>query len=140
MKNIKKILVPIDGSDHSAAALERGLQLSRQLEAKLHLLHVKDDRNPAASMYLGDALEAATERYDKEILEKALASIPERTAVTALLKTGDPADEILSYCQGEKIDLIVMGTRGLGAIQGRIFGSVSQQILNEAKCDVLIKK
>ncbi len=140
MKNIKKILVPIDGSDHSAAALERGLQLSRQFEAELHLLHVKDDRNPAASMYLGDTLEAAAERYDKTILKEALAAVPEGATVTALLKTGDPADEILSYCRTEEIDLIVMGTRGLGAIQGRIFGSVSQQILNEAKCDVLIKK
>ncbi len=140
MENIKNILVPIDGSDSSAAALERGLQLSRQLEAKLHLLHVKDDRNPAASMYLGDVLEAAAARYDKAIMEEALAAIPKGTTVTARLKTGDPAAEILLYCKNEDINLIVMGNRGLGAIQGRIFGSVSQQILNEAKCDVLIKK
>jgi nucleotide-binding universal stress UspA family protein len=51
-----------------------------------------------------------------------------------------PAKVILEEIEKEKIDLVVMGSHGYGAIAGSLIGSVSQHVLHKAKCSVLIVK
>ena len=57
-----------------------------------------------------------------------------------VLKEGKPANEIINYSKKEHIDLIVVGSRGLGNISKLFLGSVSNRLANHAKCSVLIVK
>ncbi len=73
--------------------------------------------------------------------EKVLAEAMALTGVPredALLLQGRPAEAILQAALGEKADLIVMGTRGLGAVGSLILGSQSQKVVAEAPCPVLL--
>jgi nucleotide-binding universal stress UspA family protein len=62
------------------------------------------------------------------------------TAVKTLLEGGDPASVIVQVAGNEKPDLLVMGSRGLGEIQGLLMGSVSHKVSHLAKCTVVIVK
>jgi len=53
---------------------------------------------------------------------------------------GDPAAEIIEIADKEKADLIIIGSRGLGAIKGVVLGSVSQKVTHHAACPVMIVK
>ena len=54
--------------------------------------------------------------------------------------SGSPGDYILKVSREEDVDMIVMGARGLGKLRKTILGSVSDHVLNKAKCPVLIHK
>ena len=60
--------------------------------------------------------------------------------VHLIVKTGDPANEILTVAEEGTYDLIIMGNRGLSRFSKTFLGSVSNKILNHAKTDVLIVK
>ena len=76
-------------------------------------------------------LSAAQELSDRLI--KAGAS-----KVQTAIGTGDPATSILSFANRRKMDMIVLGTRGLGKLKGSILGSVSRKVTNNAKTSCLI--
>jgi nucleotide-binding universal stress UspA family protein len=61
-------------------------------------------------------------------------------AYTLKVAIGDPAQEILTHMQKEQVDLVVIGSRGLGTLKGVLMGSVSQKIAHLAPCPVLIVK
>jgi nucleotide-binding universal stress UspA family protein len=60
--------------------------------------------------------------------------------VTTRLETGSPAERILSVAQQERIDLIVMGTRGAGAVEEMVLGSVAHRVVTHTACSALIVK
>jgi len=53
---------------------------------------------------------------------------------------GDPSSEVIEIAKKEHVDLIILGSRGLGAIKGVLMGSVSQKIIQAAPCPVMIVK
>ena len=135
----KKILVAYDGSPHSQRALQAALDLARGEGSAAHLLYAYD-RIPT---YLGEPnLQAVTDRIvasAREMVERAAerasaAGVP----VTADVLEGPPAEAVLHVAEAEKFDLIVIGSRGLGQLQGLLMGSVSNRVLHHAKIPVLI--
>jgi len=71
-------------------------------------------------------------------LKGALQQIPETVKARTFLEIGLPTETIVDFCQEKDCDLIIMGSRGLGAIKQLFVGSVSNYVLHHAGCPVLV--
>jgi len=143
MTTPKRILVPTDFSDQSSRALEWAKNLASVYGASLHLLTVVPEpfvlpdpgtfSVPLPSGYV-DGL-----RRDAEAHLHAALSPAERERLNArsAVLFGHPYGEILDYATRERIDLIVMGTHGRGALGRAVLGSVAERIVRTAPCPVL---
>lgn len=149
---INKILVPIDGSEHSARAIEFALDLATKYSATVQLLSVAQPIVLDGVSYLTQSFlpPMSTARYIEEMedihkkilseaLKKARESNPNLT-ITKKLANGRPSEKIIEIAEDENFDLIVIGSRGLGGIKEFFLGSVSHRVANDAKCPILIVK
>ncbi|MBR6906295.1 MAG: universal stress protein, partial [Selenomonadaceae bacterium] len=84
-------------------------------------------------------LEAVT-KAGNVILERAQQMVPSGIETETISETGSPAVVILDVAESLKADLIVMGSRGLGVVKGVLLGSVSQYIVEQSECPVLVVK
>lgn len=143
-----KILLASDGSEYALRAAKAAAELAKALNASVTLLHVFTmpsvqmtvpgapgvDVDPAAfSTYVEQVQDAVAKRTGKVLDE---AGVP----YTTLLEAGHPAEVIVRIAEDDGYDLIVMGSRGLSAIQSFLLGSVSDKVLHHAHCPVLIVK
>ena len=139
---MKKILVATDGSQSSTEAVAFGVELASEHEAELIFAHVVPtlDVVPATGIGgMGGAFPHEPSEHDHVLLEEAAAVASQQgvLSTTALLR-GDTVDEIVAYADSHDVDLIVVGSRGHGAIAGALLGSVSRGVLGESKRPVLI--
>lgn len=140
MKEIKRILVPVDGSDTSDRAIDQAIVLAQVCNAKLNFLYVANINQLAINACLSDAILEAVTKAGNVILDRALEKVPEGLEAESFSETGSPAVVILELANEEDIDLIVMGSRGLGVVKGVLLGSVSQHLVEQAKCPVMVVK
>ncbi len=141
----RNILVAIDGSEHAGRALSEALDLAKTNNARLTILTCVPD--PAAwllggAAYSGgvdfEALEKETDREYTQLVDDAVASVPEDVSVTKVIVHGRAAQAILDQRKRGDHDLVVMGTRGRGEVRSVLLGSVSHQVLNASPCAVLV--
>jgi nucleotide-binding universal stress UspA family protein len=138
---MKKILVAIDGSEGSRAAIDEALELAGQVGAQVTFAFVR--RPPSALLgypYYGRLLstELATARATVAAAELRAEEAGVESATTVL--EGEPVDEILSAADNRGVDLIVMGSRGRGPFAGALLGSVSSAVVQHADVPVLVAK
>lgn len=137
----KKILVGNDGSEHAADAIARALEIAGRYKAELVVAHVA--QIPAA-IYVGAPyapidINAEVERSNTTAAEKAKAVLDAHSANARYIELqGSPADALCKLAEEEDADLIVVGSRGLGAVTRFVLGSVSDRIVHHAPCDVLV--
>ncbi len=139
----KRILVPIDFSPPSDAALEYARSVAARYGAALQLLHVAED--PYRAFYSGEVFVPEIEGLRDEILADTSRRLMERlrpSDVTELHASaesiiGTPAGSIVEYAGGHDIDLIVMGTHGRGGMAHLLIGSVAERVVRTAPCPVL---
>jgi nucleotide-binding universal stress UspA family protein len=144
-----KIVVGIDGSAGSAAALRFALEEARLRDATLHAVHAWElpFRPSEATSYVpvGEPaadhdLEGVVRGLDtaaREALEASLGDAdPSGVDLRAESFEGSPADVILEAAKDA--DLIVVGSRGRGAIRELVLGSASQKVAHHARCPVVI--
>lgn len=141
---IKKILIPIDGSDQSYKAVDFGADIADKYGAEVHLLHVvpveevpEAIRRFAKAEHLPGPPAFTQHRYVAErILEEGKRRALEHgnDNVQAIVADGDPAGTILRYLKENGFDLVVVGTRGLSDFKGLIMGSVSHKVVQLAVC------
>jgi nucleotide-binding universal stress UspA family protein len=138
---MKKVLVATDGSASAAEAVRFGIELAAEHEAEVIFVHVvpEVDVVPVAVFGMTGAFPHEPSPEDRALLDDAAALAAEHGVVctTALLK-GDTVEEIVAFADSHDVDLIVVGTRGHGAIAGALLGSVSRGILRETKRPVLV--
>lgn len=141
MMKIERILVPIDFSACSDAALQWGLEFAREFDATLHLLHVVEDPDMSLSAMAGFPMPLATilEQFQSEGRKRLLQAVPEdaRGRVIVACPVASPVAEIVRYAQEAAIDLVVMGTHGRGFIAHALIGSVAERVVRRASCPVL---
>ena len=138
-----RILVPMDFSAPSDAALERARAVAVQFAGSLHLLHVAED--PYRALYSAEVFVPEMEGLREEILGEATRRLKDRLRpsdveqlhATADAIIGTPAMSIVEYAQGHDIDLIVMGTHGRGGMSHLLVGSVAERVVRTAVCPVL---
>ncbi len=131
-----KILCPVDFDSNSLAALEEAVQLSRQLDATLFLLHVAPIVIKSGRAFYADVNQAqkdyARQKLD-ELARKQLAGLK----YELMIPTGEPADGILKAAEEIKADLIVMATHGRRGLAHFFMGSIVESVLRRAACPVL---
>ena len=137
---IKNILVPVDGSEGADRAIEKAVMLAQICAAKLNFLYVANINQLAINAVLSDAILDSVTKAGNVILDRALEMVPEGVAKESFSATGSPAVVILDFAETNDIDLIVMGSRGLGVVKGVLLGSVSQYVVEQSKCPVLVVK
>jgi nucleotide-binding universal stress UspA family protein len=139
----KTILVPTDFSDACGLALTYAKDLAQRCGSALHLLHVVTDADvsPGTEALWGFSetevqgrwVHEATAKLDGLCSAEEQAAFPVRTAV----EIGAPSDGILRYADEHRVNLIVMGTRGRGAVEQLLLGSVAAEVVRRAPCPVL---
>jgi len=127
MKDKMKILVGIDGSEHSKAALIEALNVAKKFSGFVKVITVyKQGMDKEAEKVLGEA-----EQYlKKEKINYSLSSI----------LGSNPSRALVNVAKHENFDLIVVGSRGLGSAASFLLGSVSRKVVSESHCDVLVIK
>lgn len=151
MMQIRRILVPVDGSELSLQAGEAAAELANQLGASITLLTVVEPpeatvayiRNEALKYVRNEALDEVR-RGARQAAEAMLEEAAERvrslqTAPEKRLVWGAPAPSIAAVAK-EGYQLIVMGSRGLGLPRSEryLLGSVAERVLRRSHCPVLI--
>jgi len=151
-----KILVPLDGSEYSMRALDIAIQLAKKFNSKITLIHVYSVSvgpivvpepttfspsipmmAPAEYSRVAEAVRNAGMKILAEGAEKAKA---EGIEVDTILREGHAVQEIVRAAQEGNFDLIVVGARGLSRIKEIILGSVSNGVIRNAPCPVLVTK
>ena len=141
--NIERILLPIDFSPRTQAALPYAKTIACRFRASVTALHVLQPVNLALEL-TGDGggpvvQEVLEHQRDclKEKLESFCAGAHRSIEVHHVLEEGDPAVTIIEYARSRAFDLIVIPTRGCGAFRRLFLGSVTLSVLRHAPCPVL---
>jgi nucleotide-binding universal stress UspA family protein len=132
------ILVAWDGSGHARRALAEAVDIARTQGARLTLLTVAAPVQVWAGPYVVPISEADLARAAERIAAEGEALVPEGVPVSARTASGHAGMELLKRAQAADHDLIVMGSRGRGAVRSAVLGSVSHYVLNHAPVPVLI--
>jgi nucleotide-binding universal stress UspA family protein len=146
---IRKILVATDGSDHAKKAIDYACDLGMKYRAMVYILHVVDKSGITKQL-----LELIEEHRKVNNVDVLLRQIGERIIGVAknevekkglkkfhlLLIEGDPAETIIRFARKRNIDVIVMGSRGLGTLEEVFLGSVSHKVCNLADCTCITTK
>jgi nucleotide-binding universal stress UspA family protein len=142
---LKKILVPTDFGDAADAALAYARALARNFGASIEVLHVAED--VSARMFAGEVYVAVPQALQQDVEEMARKQLdqrlidddPQPLPVRPVVMTSNaPALTIVKYAQETKVDLIVMGTHGRGALSHLLMGSVAERVVRLAGCPVLV--
>ncbi len=144
----KNIHVATDGTDQADHALKFAIELAAKWDAQVIILSVIPptpliaDPDGFSPTYLPDFENDLKEVY-QSILDKAKNTVAKEQPeieVEACLEKGRPSNVIVKVAEIENVDLIVMGSRGLGGITGMILGSTSQAVVHSCTRPVLIVK
>lgn len=141
--DIKKIIVPVDGSDAANHAFAYGLELTQKYNAELFLIYVADVSEaayPVMQVTLDRSGLAAVKDRAEKILGEMKAKVPVGTKLTAMVKIGIPGNIITNLVAENNIDLVIMGNSGKGSLSSFIMGSVSHYVIHHVTCPVLIVK
>jgi len=141
-----RILVAVDGSPFAERALAQAVDLSRKYGARLLIVHVVLRRFYAVTPSEAGVLATTVfvkemESEGKKIIAKSEEIVKAAgVAYESKLVQGVPADEIVRLAQAERVDLIIIGSRGLTEVRAFLLGSVSDKVTHHAKCPILIVK
>jgi nucleotide-binding universal stress UspA family protein len=137
------VLVPLDGSKLSEAALEHGARIARGFGAALHIVQVI---SPASQTFLFDVPSATSVDIATQIeegVEKYLKDVGQRyagdTKVMTCILRGPPADCLVDYVEEHGIDLVIMASHGRGGLARVALGSVADRVLQSDAPVYLIK-
>jgi len=142
MKQIKKILFPIDFASHFESLLPWVSTFARKFDATVYVLFVAQDLANFTTFYVPhgniqtfqqEAMESARKRMAAAV-EEHFKGFPK---LETRVESGPAAAKILELAKKEKIDLIIMGAHGRKGLDRAIFGSVADKVVQGAPCPVL---
>jgi len=141
-----KILVPFDGSTSAEEAVRKAVELAALTGAEMVLLTVYRHHSMLESSFSmvrhsdPGNMDDVLRKHAQEVAEhgKFIAQEAGAEKVRAFIKNGPPARTIVAWAKEKEVDLIVLGSRGLGSVEGYLLGSVSHKVTGLAKCPVLV--
>ena len=157
MSVFHKILVPLDGSEHSDRALATALQIAKNFNSEITLLHVYSvtvtpvvipeptTLNPtgvpiATSAEVSKMVDAARDAGKKILADGEQKVRAESVSVETSLREGNSPQEIVKAAKEGQFDLIVIGARGIHRLRDLLMGSVTEGVVKHASCSVLVVK
>ena len=139
--SITRILCPIDFSESSMKALARARAMGKEDGARVTVIAVVDVGRELrdSAMFPGVDVEALTRAAEIATRRRVSELFDEGTrTIDAVVAAGSPPEEILKRAADDSTELIVMGVHGRGAVDLRLFGSTTHQVIRSATCPVLI--
>lgn len=145
-EDYRNVMVAVDGSKTSEIAFKKAVDIVRRNNGKLFIAHIVDtrtlqvfpqyDRPMNSSNFLEQQADAAKSILNKY---KEWANQRDVSDVDLIIKNGSPRTELADILPDEyAIDLLILGATGLNAIERAFVGSVSQYVVRNAPCDILI--
>lgn len=142
--DVRRILVPLDFSEHSEAVLEWAAHLAEEHGSRvvlLHAYHLPVEFQQLEGAYLPEDFWATV----KAESEQGLARYAERLRargleVETLAREGYPATVIEEEAERQHADLVVIGTRGLSGLKHLLLGSIAERVVQRCPCPVLTVK
>lgn len=145
---LRRVVLGVDGSDGAARAAEWLRRFPLPLDSELRLVAILANLHDIARMHLvvTPPLAERSTPFDEWLREQSQKHLSAAAAVFAEMGTrvvtevrsGDPAQGLIDVAEDEGADLVVVGYHGLGAVERRLLGSVSQEVLSHAACSVLV--
>ena len=137
----RRILVAVDGSEHATKAAQLAGDMCRSMGSNLFVVTIFDP----IPHYLGEPMiqEILSKRIDlaQGVLDDALEQIGKIPGdLEKEMLEGPAAEAILTLVETRNIDLVIMGSRGLGRLKGLVLGSQSQKVVQHASCPVLLMR
>ncbi|GJL75460.1 MAG TPA: universal stress protein [Nitrosomonas sp.] len=139
-----KILLPIDGSDHSSKAVRKTIEMMNWYKEtpEIHLLNVQFPLDGNVSLFIN---QGDIKQYHQEEGMKCLQNaceLLEQAKITyqCHITLGDSADMIERFATTQQCDLIVIGARGHGVIKSLLLGSVVNKVMQLSSIPVLLVK
>lgn len=151
-----KLLVPVDGSNASINAVKKSLELARKYNFSIKLISVVAEKNSeyrrhenawrgvdGSIISESEDLEKQLEKKIKENAERLLNAIVSKldfsgVRVETEVLLGDPYVKILETAKNDNIEMIIMSNRGFSKVKRFFVGSVTQRVISEAPCPVLV--
>jgi len=142
MKDVEKVLVPIDFSDNSRKIVKAAADVAKRFEARLVLIFVVQSLEDYSGFFvphlpleqLADEMLIGAEKKMANFIEDNLG---DDAQVESKVIAGDVAAEIVAFAETCDAGMIVMGTHGYKGIERMLFGSVAENIIKNAPCPVL---
>jgi nucleotide-binding universal stress UspA family protein len=131
----ERILLAVDGSEHSKKAVAAAAEIARGSHGEVHVLHVHEVGSfaPLESSVESQAL---VDGIVEELLGAGVKAVGDAVAA----RTGSTAATVLDGAMTFGSDLIVMGTRGLSDFSGLLLGSIAHKVIQHADCPVLVTR
>ncbi len=131
------VVVPVDFSDESFAALDTALEIAGQA-ANVHLVHVLPPLSPVEPGELWDTItdEGRAEHVRKELAKRLTDSRYQGISTDVVF--GDAGHEIAHFAEQRQADLIVLPSRGLTGLKRILVGSVAERVVRLSHCPVLV--
>jgi nucleotide-binding universal stress UspA family protein len=141
---IRRILVPIDFSEHADHVIEWAHHLAAEHASQLVLLHVYHlpvEFQQLEGAYLPPDFWANVKKEAEQTLRRYVAKLEEKgLRAEAVVREGYPATVIVDEAAAQKADLIVIGTHGLSGLKHLLLGSIAERVVQKAPCPVLAVK
>ena len=144
---LRKILVPLDGSEWSFRAAKYAIRIAKMANAEIVCVHAVVSlpstayASPHAGVlipqYIEEAKKEAQKLYDEVNVIAQKAGVVKISAET-ILDVFSVADAIMSYAEKNNVDLIIIGTKGKTGLKKVLLGSVASGVISHAKCPVLV--
>ena len=137
-----RLLLAIDSSAHSRAALDEAIDLARTNNARLTIMTVVPD-TPSWSLFgvmsapVEPHLQWEIEQAYQAVLDDAVDAVPADIGVRTLLRRGLPGPAIADEAAAGDYDLVVMGSRGRGELRSLVLGSTSRHVLQHCSVPIL---
>jgi nucleotide-binding universal stress UspA family protein len=138
----KKIVIAVDESDYAKKVVKAAYDIAENIDADVDLLTVIETSELAAAAELDAAQMAEEEKkiseYQKKLIDTNFSG--STLLIESVILHGDPAKKICEFAKKANASIVVIGTRGHGKIQSKLFGSVSNKVIKNCNCSVLIVK
>ena len=135
-----KLLVPVDGSMASMNAVKKSIEIAQKYGFTIKLLHVIDlTKIMGTEAFVDNELLKIMREHSNELLDSIINKLDfHDIEVSKDILSGEPYEKIIETAKDENFDLIVMGNRGFSKIKRFFLGSVTQRVISEAPCPVLV--
>jgi nucleotide-binding universal stress UspA family protein len=134
------ILVPLDGSVDSQKALFQACDLAKNYQSNLILVYVVDKSHSLNLLDRKEYLEILRKFGNKVLIKGKQTAKNKGVDVTTIMKEGNISNEIVKLAKNKKCNLIIVGSKGLGAAARFFLGSISNKLANNSPCSILIIK
>jgi maltose/moltooligosaccharide transporter len=137
-----RVVVGSDGTPTSLYAVDRAAEVAQAAQAKLIVVTAYRDDGPGTTPSPAEGLHRDLYGVDaaRRALDKSVTGLTKERAryIEQRLVPGDPAQALLDTVGSNPASVIVVGNRGLGAVEGQLLGSVPGDVVKNARCDVII--